>query len=202
MGPEAESSSTTARRTGARRWASWSRASPASAARPAMNRIRSPALRRASVSWTTAPSFSSARSRLPAPLPQAASKVSCSARPPAARSASRTARAAGDSPSSETGSVSCQISRRRNHSPAGSSVLAASNTVQKYRPRSHSARAMPSASSTGSGSSTAVRGLRPGIFSPSPRARISPSLVRLPRPKGTVTRAPGRAASSHGSGTR
>ena len=34
------------------------------------------------------------------------------------------------------------------------------------------------------------------------RARTMPSLVRLPRPKGTVTRTPGTAASSSDRGTR
>ena len=37
---------------------------------------------------------------------------------------------------------------------------------------------------------------------PGVRARIMPSLVRLPRPKGTVTRTPGTAVSSSSGGTK
>ena len=87
-------------------------------------------------------------------------------------------------------------------SPAGRMAFTASNSVQKYRCRSHNARAMPSPSSTGPRSRTDSRGLSPCIFSPGVRARIMPSLVRLPRPKGTVTRTPGTAVSSSSGGTR
>ena len=81
-------------------------------------------------------------------------------------------------------------------------VLTASNRVQKYRCRSHRARAMPSLSSTGARSRTDSRGFSLGPFSPWVRARTMPSLVRLPRPKGTVTRTPGTAVSVSDRGTR
>lgn len=72
-------------------------------------------------------------------------------------------------------------------------VLTASNSVQKYRLRIQRASWIPSRSSTGSPSRTEARGLRDGVFSPVPTARMIPSEVRFPLPKGTVTRTPGTA---------
>ena len=81
-------------------------------------------------------------------------------------------------------------------------VFTASYIVQKYRCRIHRASEIPQRSSTGLSSSTDKSALTPGRFGPVSRARITPSLLRFPRPNGTITRVPASALPSSGSGIR
>ena len=69
-------------------------------------------------------------------------------------------------------------------------ALAASKYVQKYRSRKNAASRRKDAESTGVSSSTASMSLRPSV-SPSLTSRTTPSVRRLPAPKGADTRMPG-----------
>ncbi|KAF5054078.1 hypothetical protein DSECCO2_391710 [anaerobic digester metagenome] len=81
-------------------------------------------------------------------------------------------------------------------------VFTASYMVQKYRWRIHSAKDTPHPSSTGPSSKTDSSAFTPARFAPVSRARITPSQLRFPMPKGIITRTPTCAFSSSGSGIR
>ena len=74
--------------------------------------------------------------------------------------------------------------------------------MQNVRSRSHSASLICAGPSTLSSSSTDSTLLSSGIRLSSVRVRMTPSLTRLPLPKGTVTRTPLLALSSSAAGTR
>ena len=61
---------------------------------------------------------------------------------------------------------------------------------------------MPSSVSTGLSSSTEAMVLQPRGAAPSARRSTTASDSRFPRPKGTITRTPGRTFPSSSSGTR
>ena len=78
----------------------------------------------------------------------------------------------------------------------------ASKKVQKYRSRIKAAMRSMVPSSTGAGSST-DRSCFKGLsgWAASSADRMTPSVRRLPCPKGTATRTPGTAPSERASGT-
>ena len=125
-------------------------------------------LRLASVSQVRISAFFMALRGFSAPSPKASRRTRISALPPCFSSRSNTCHAPGMPTAAEraaSGAIaSDQISRRPYHSPAGRMVFTASNTVQKYRPRIHSARSIPALSSTGSGSNICRMALLPGSF--------------------------------------
>ena len=78
----------------------------------------------------------------------------------------------------------------RNHNGAGSMARTASRKVQKYRSRRKAASRSMDSGSRGS-SSSCCRTALSFVSSPDSMLRTTPSVRRLPLPKGTITRTPG-----------